>query len=59
MPMKKLIDEITTAIMIQRGYKPDEHLLEWDPKCPDSQFFMIREDVEFVVKFLKKKGTLS
>lgn len=57
--MKKLIDQITTAIMISRGWKEGHSPMEWDPKNPDSQFYMIREDVEFVVKDLRKRGVLK
>lgn len=59
MPMKKLIDEIATAMMVSRGWKPNEHEMEWDPKNQDSQYYMIREDVEFVVKALRKRGVLT
>jgi hypothetical protein len=57
--MKKLIDEIATAMMVSRGWKPGEWEMEWDPKNRDSQYYMVREDVEFVVNFLKKTGNLK
>lgn len=57
--MKKLIDEITTEIMLDRGWVKGEWPLEWDAKRDDSQYSLIREDVEFIVRSLKSKGRLT
>ena len=61
MDLETLIDEITEAMMIDRGYSrdnPQDHL-EWDEDSDDSQYTLVREDVEFIVDLLEERGLLE
>ena len=61
MDLETLIDEITEAVMIDRGWdrdNPNEHL-EWDDESEDSQYSIIREDIEFIVDLLDERGLLK
>jgi hypothetical protein len=61
MDIKQLIDEITEAIMIDRGYDVSERDsdIEWDSDNEDSQFALILEDVEVMVDFLQQRNLLN
>ena len=60
MDFDKLIDEITEAVMFERGYDRDNpsDKLEWDPTNDDSQYSLAREDVELIVDLLDEKGMI-
>jgi len=61
MDLETLIDEITEAIMIDRGYKRDDprDRYEWDADHPDSQYTLVREDAEFIIDLLEERGLLE
>jgi hypothetical protein len=61
MDLETLIDEITEAIMIDRGYDRNEHRdrYEWDANNEDSQYSLVREDAEFIVDLLQERGLLG
>jgi hypothetical protein len=61
MDIKQLIDEITEAIMIDRGYDVSERDsdIEWDSDNEDSQYALILEDVEVMVDFLQQRNLLN
>jgi hypothetical protein len=61
MDTEVLIDEITEAVMIDRGFDPDNpgDALEWDEEYDDSQYTLIREDVDFIIAFLEERGLLK
>lgn len=61
MDLETLIDEITEAVMIDRGWdrdNPRDHL-EWDADDDDSQYSIVREDVEFIVDLLEERKLLK
>ena len=61
MDLETLIDEITEAIMIDRGYKRDNPVdrYEWDADRDDSQYTLVREDAEFIIDLLEERGLLE
>lgn len=61
MDLETLIDEVTEAVMIERGWSPDnpDHHLEWDEDDEDSQYSLVREDVELIVDLLDERGLLK
>ena len=61
MDLETLIDEVTEAVMIDRGYERDNprDRIEWDAEHEDSQYTLVREDVEFIVDMLEERGLLK
>jgi hypothetical protein len=61
MDLETLIDEVTEAVMIDRGYERDNprDRIEWDADLDDSQYTLVREDVEFIVDLLEERGLLQ
>jgi hypothetical protein len=61
MDLETLIDEVTEAVMIDRGYERDNprDRIEWDADLDDSQYTLVREDVEFIVDLLEERGLLK
>lgn len=61
MDLTILVDEVTEAVMIDRGYDVAEKgtYIEWDPKVKDSQYSLVREDVEFIVNMLAQRKLLK
>ena len=61
MDLETLIDEVTEAVMIDRGYERDNprDRIEWDADLDDSQYTLVREDVEFIVDMLEERGLLQ
>jgi hypothetical protein len=61
MDLETLIDEVTEAVMIDRGYERDNprDRIEWDADLDDSQYTLVREDVEFIVDMLEERGLLK
>jgi len=61
MDLETLIDEVTEAVMIDRGYERDNprDRIEWDAELDDSQYTLVREDVEFIVDLLEERGLLQ
>jgi hypothetical protein len=61
MDLETLIDEITEAVMIDRGYDRDNprDRYEWDEDSDDSQYTLVREDVEFIVDLLEERKLLK
>lgn len=61
MDLDKLVDELTEAVMVDRGYDRKDPLdrYEWDADSEDSQYSLIREDMEFVVDLLDERGLLK
>lgn len=61
MDLNTLIDEITEAVLIDRGYDvaEKETYIEWDPNREDSQYSLVREDVDFIVNMLVQRDLLK
>lgn len=61
MDLDKLVDEVTEAVMVDRGFDRNNHTdrLEWDADNEDSQYSLVREDVEFIVDLLQERGLLG
>jgi len=61
MDLEQLIDEITDAIMVDRGYDVSERDtdIEWDSENEDSQFSLVREDIVVAVDFLLQTNMLN
>ena len=61
MDLETLIDEVAEAVMIDRGYERDNprDRIEWDADLDDSQYTLVREDVEFIVDLLEERGLLQ
>ena len=61
MDLNTLIDEIAEAVMIDRGYDvaEKETYIEWDATREDSQYSLVREDVEFIVDLLNQRKLLK
>ena len=59
MNTRKLVDKLTVEMMLSRGWKTGESPIEWDATRDDSQYSLIREDVDFIVCSLKREGRLK
>lgn len=55
---RQLIDELTEAVLIAHGYD-DENDTEWDSENEDSQYSIVRDDVELVIFSLDQRGLLN
>lgn len=57
-----LIEHLTEVLLVDHGFDDDEDArndVEWDPDDPDSQYSIIRDDVEVVVTVLEEIGLIS
>lgn len=61
MSKDELIDTLTERVLIERGHVVDDRDLdiEWDPDNPDSQYSIVREDVEIMVEGLEDLGLIQ
>lgn len=50
--IEELKHNITTNLLLSRGFDPKESPLEWDATVRDSQYALLYEDVNFVVNQL-------
>ena len=60
MNIEQLVDQLTEVILIKRGYdRGEKYDVEWDSTNPDSQFSMVREDMDIAVKALAEWDILK
>lgn len=52
---QKLLWQTAEKIMLDRGWTPEESPLEWDKKSKDSQFVLIKEDLEEVLTYFESE----
>jgi hypothetical protein len=53
-----LIEHLVEVLLVDHGYD-DDNELEWDPEDPESQYSIIRDDVELIIEVLENIGLLS
>lgn len=50
---QKVLWQVAEKIMLDRGWNPEESPLEWDRKSKDSQYVLIKEDLEEVLTYFE------
>lgn len=53
---KKVLFEISEAIMLDRDWSPKDNPIEFDRDRDDSQIVLIQEDFDTYIKYLHKWG---
>jgi len=56
-----LIEHLTEVLLVDHGFDEDDtrNDAEWDPEDEDSQYSIIRDDVEVIVNVLEDIGLIS
>lgn len=52
---QKVLWQVAEKIMRDRGWTPEESPLEWDKKSEDSQYVLIKEDLEEMLTYFESE----
>jgi hypothetical protein len=55
---EQLINELTEIILMSHGFDDEDNDTEWDADNEDSQYSIIRDDVEIIVDTLEQRRLL-
>lgn len=55
----QLVDQLTEIILVAHGYDDEETDNEWDGDDPDSQYSVVREDVDLIISSLEQRGLIK